>query len=375
MKLRSLPKIALLLSIQPLAVFASPFAQTNLVSNVPGLAANLDPNLKNPWGISHSATSPFWVSNQGSNNSTLYNAASVPQALIVTVPPTAPPPTGPTGQVSNSFGAGNFVENGAPANFIFATLAGSIDAWNASNGTTAAVVASTPGAVYTGLAIGTNGAANFLYAANFAGGHVDVFSSSFAPTTLAGSFVDPNLPAGYVPYNIQNVGGKLYVEYAQVDPITHEAAEGAGLGVVNVFDTNGNFLQRIHSGGQLNAPWGIAIAPAGFGEFGGDVLVGNFGDGTINAFDPITGNYVGTLKDSSGNPIVNDGLWALDFRAPGSGFDPNALFITAGINDEADGLFAEIQAVPEPAAMALFALGLLGVAGIARRRKRLGGIS
>ena len=370
MKLRSLPKIALLLSIQPLAVFASPFAQTNLVSNVPGLAANFDANLRNPWGVSHSATSPFWVSNQVSNNATLYNAASVPQALVVTVPPTAPPPTGPTGMVNNSFGAGNFVENGAPASFIFATLAGSIDAWNASNGTTAAVVASTPGAVYTGLAIGTNGTANFLYAANFGGGRIDVFNSSFAPTSPSGSFVDPNLPAGYVPYNIQNIGGKLYVEYAQVDPITHEAAEGAGLGVVNVFDTNGNFLQRIHSGGQLNAPWGIAIAPAGFGEFGGDVLVGNFGDGTINAFDPITGNYVGTLRDSSGNPIVNDGLWSLDFRANGSGFDPNALFITAGINDEADGLFAEIRAVPEPAAMALFALGLLGVAGIARRRKR-----
>jgi uncharacterized protein (TIGR03118 family) len=370
MKLRSLPKIALLLSIQPLAVFASPFAQTNLVSNIPGLAANFDPNLKNPWGVSHTATSPVWVSNQASNNATLYNAASIPQALVVTVPPTAPPPTGPTGQVQNSFGGTNFVENGAAATFIFATLAGSIDAWNASNGTTAAVVHTTPGAVYTGLAIGSNASGNFLYAANFAGGRIDAFSSTFAPTSLAGSFVDPNLPAGYVPYNIQNIGGKLYVEYATVDPITHEAAEGAGIGVVDVFDTNGNFLQRIHSGGPLNAPWGIAIAPAGFGEFGGDILVGNFGDGTINAFDPITGNYVGTLRDSSGNPIVNDGLWSLDFRAVGSGFDPNALFITAGINDENDGLFAEIQAVPEPAAMALAALGFLGLAGIARRRRR-----
>lgn len=369
MKLHSLPKIALLFSFQSVAVFASPFAQTNLVSNVPGMAANFDANLKNPWGISHSATSPFWVSNQGSNNSTLYNAASVPQALIVSVPPTAPPPTGPTGQVNNSFGAGNFVENGAPSSFIFATLAGSIDAWNASNGTTAAIVATTPGAVYTGLAIGTNGTANFLYAANFAGGRIDVFNSSFAPTTLSGSFTDPNLPAGYVPYNVQNLGGKLYVQYAQVDPVTHEAAEGAGLGVVNVFDANGNFLQRLHNGGPLNAPWGIAIAPAGFGEFGGDVLVGNFGDGTINAFDPGNGNFLGTLKDSSGNPIVNEGLWALDFRAQGSGFDPNALFITAGINDEADGLFAEIQAVPEPGAIALTALGFLALTGIVRRRK------
>ena len=137
------------------------------------------------------------------------------------------------------------------------------------------------------------------------------------PRLSSGSFTDPNLPAGYVPYNVQSLGGKLYVQYAQVDPVTHEAAEGAGLGVVDVFDANGNFLQRLHNGGPLNAPWGIAIAPAGFGEFGGDVLVGNFGDGTINAFDPGNGNFLGTLKDSSGNPIVNEGLWALDFRRSG----------------------------------------------------------
>src|SRR6185437_5859696 len=369
MQPRSLLKIALLLPLQSLIVFGSPFAQTNLVSNVPGLSTFTDPNLRNPWGLSHSATSPFWISNQASNNTTLYSATNfAPQALVVSVGPTSPPPTGPTGQVFAGI-ADNFVENGAPANFIFATLAGSIDAWNGSNGTTAVIVANTPGAVYTGLAIGNNGSGNFLYAANFAAGHIDVFNSSFASASVSGGFTDPNLPAGYVPYNIQNVGGKLYVQYSQVDPNTHEAAVGAGLGVVNVFDANGNFLQRLHNGGPLNAPWGIAIAPAGFGEFGGDVLVGNFGDGTINAFDPGNGNFLGTLKDSSGNPIVNEGLWALDFRAQGSGFDPNALFITAGINDEADGLFAEIKAVPEPGAIALTALGFLALTGIVRRRK------
>lgn len=369
MKLNSLPKIALLFSAQSFIVFASPFAQTNLVSNVPGLAANFDANLKNPWGMSFSGTSPIWVSNQGSNNATLYTGAGVPQALVVTVPPTSPPPTGPTGQVFNSAGAGNFLSpaNGMASNFIFATLAGSIDAWNGSNGTTASVVATTPGAVYTGLAIGNNGSGNFLYAANFGGGHIDVFNSTFAPTTLAGSFVDPNLPAGYVPYNIQNVGGKLYVQYATVDPTTHEAAKGAGLGVVDTFDLNGNFLQRLTANGSLNAPWGIAIAPAGFGEFGGDVLVGNFGDGKINAFDPANGNWLGVLTDSSGNPIVNDGLWGIAFG--NSSANPNALYFNAGIHDEADGLFGEIQAVPEPAAMALVAMGFLGLAGIARRRR------
>jgi uncharacterized protein (TIGR03118 family) len=369
MQLRSLSKIALLFSAQSLVLLASPFGQTNLVSNVPGLAATLDANLKNPWGMSFSGTSPIWVSNQGSNNSTLYTGTGVPQALVVTVPPTSPPPTGPTGTVFNSAGAGNFLSpaNGAASNFIFATLAGSIDAWNGSNGTTASVVASTAGAVYTGLAIGNNGSNNFLYAANFAGGRIDVFNSSFAPTTLAGSFTDPNLPAGYVPYNVQNLNGKLYVEYATVNPVTHEAAVGAGLGIVDLFDANGNFLQRLASNGSLNAPWGIAIAPAGFGEFGGDVLVGNFGDGKINAFNPVSGNWLGVLTDSSGNPIVNDGLWGIAFG--NSSANPNALYFSAGINDEADGLFGEIQAVPEPAAAALLGLGCLGMAVIARRRR------
>jgi uncharacterized protein (TIGR03118 family) len=365
MKLSSLGKIALLFSAQSLVVFASPFAQTNLVSNVPGLAANFDTNLKNPWGMAFSGTSPIWVADNDTSMATVYSGAGVPNAsLIVAVP------RFPTGTVFNSAGTGNFASpvNGVASNFIFATLAGSIDAWNGSNGTTASIVATTPGAVYTGLAIGSNASGNFLYAANFAGGHIDVFNSSFALTSLAGSFTDPNLPAGYVPDNVQNLGGKLYVQYAQPDPVTHEAAIGAGLGVVDVFDTSGNFLQRLAANGSLNAPWGIAIAPAGFGEFGGDILVGNFGDGKINAFDPANGNWLGVLTDSSGNPLVNDGLWAIAFG--NSSANPNALYFNAGIHDEADGLFGEIQAVPEPAAMALVAMGFLGLVGITRRRRR-----
>lgn len=365
MQLRSLSKIALLLPLQSLIILASPFAQTNLVSNVPGLATFTDPNLKNPWGMAFSGASPIWVADNDTNKATVYNGAGVPNAsLIVTVPGF------PTGTVFNSAGAGNFPSpsNGAASNFIFATLAGSIVAWNGANGATASIVASTPNAVYTGLAIGNNGSGNFLYAANFASGHIDVFNSSFGSATVSGSFTDPNLPAGYAPYNVQNLGGKLYVQYAQPDPVTHESMEGAGLGIVDVFDTNGNLLQRLVSnGGALNAPWGIAVAPAGFGEFGGDVLVGNFGDGKINAFDPGNGNWLGVLTDSSGNPIVNDGLWAIAFG--NSSANPNALYFNAGINDEADGLFGEIQAVPEPAAMALVALGFLGFAGIVRRRR------
>jgi len=373
MKLSSLGKIAVLFSAQSFVVFASPFAQTNLVSNVPGLATNFDANLKNPWGMAFSGNSPIWVSDQAADKATVYSGAGVPNAsLIVTIPPPPPAvtgPNGPTGAVFNTAGAGNFLSpaNGLASNFIFATLAGSIDAWNGSNGMTASIVATTPGAVYTGLAIGSNASGNFLYAANFAAGRIDVFNSSFGTASLPGSFTDPNLPAGYVPYNVQNLNGKLYVQYSTVDPVTHEAAAGAGLGIVDVFDTNGNLLQRVASNGSLNAPWGIAIAPAGFGEFGGDVLVGNFGDGKINAFDPANGNWLGVLTDSSGNAIVNDGLWAIAFG--NSSANPNALYFNAGIHDEADGLFGEIQAVPEPGAMALVGLGFLGLVGIARRRR------
>jgi uncharacterized protein (TIGR03118 family) len=256
------------------------------------------------------------------------------------------------------------------SNFIFATLAGSIVAWNGSNGATASVVASTPNAVYTGLAIGNNGSGNFLYAANFASGHIDVFNSSFGAGTVSGSFTDPNLPAGYAPYNVQAISGKLYVQYAQPDPVTHESKEGAGLGIVNVFDTNGNLLQRLVSnGGALNAPWGIAVAPAGFGEFGGDVLVGNFGDGTINAFNPANGNWLGVLTDSSGNPIVNDGLWAIAFG--NSSANPNALYFNAGIGDEAHGLFARLDPVPEPAEWALLTAGFALAGWRTRRRASL----
>ncbi|HMF74122.1 MAG TPA: TIGR03118 family protein [Bryobacteraceae bacterium] len=358
-----------MISVAPL--FAGSFTQTNLVSNIPGLAPVTDPNLVNPWGISASATSPFWVSNQGTSTSTLYSGTGVKSPLTVTVPPTGAPPTGPTGQVFNSAGAGNFLDpnNNAPASFIFATLAGSIDVWNNSNGTTAVVVAPPSGGAYTGLALANNAGANLLYAANFVpGGGIHVFNSSFAATTLGGSFTDPNLPAGYSPYNIQNLNGKLYVEYAKIDPVTHRAAVGAGLGYVNVFDTNGNLLQRLASNGPLDAPWGIAVAPAGFGSFANDLLVGNFGDGTINAFDPITGNWLGSLTDPFGNPIVNSGLWGIQFG--NSSADPNALYFAAGINNETDGLFGLIQATPEPAAAGLVALGVLGMLGYARRRSR-----
>ena len=339
------------------------FIQTNLASDISGLAANFDPNLKNPWGMSFSGSSPLWVSDQGAGVSTLYSGAGVPVSLVVTVPPTTGAPIGPTGQVFNSTTA--FIEgDGTKASFIFDTLAGTIDAWNSGNGTTAQVMDTTTGAL-TGLAL--DPASQHLYAANFATGAIDVYNSSFSPTTVSGGFVDPNALAGYSPYNIQLVNGELYVEYDLVNPTTHQPQAGAGLGYVDVFDTNGNFVQRLATGGSLNAPWGVTQAPAGFGGFGGDILIGNFGNGEINAFNPVSGAFAGTITDAAGNPIVNSDLWAIEFPAGGPGVNPNALYFTAGINNQADGLFGSIT-TPEPGTLAA---GLAALALLLKRRHKL----
>lgn len=342
----------------PLSAAPVGFGQTNLTSNIPGLAANLDVNLRNPWGMSYSATSPFWVSDQVTGVSTLYNGAGAPQTLVVTVPASGfPPPNGPTGQVFVG-GQGFVTDAGANASFVFASLQGTISAWNA--GTTAIVQYISPNqAVYTGLAV----AGTQLYAADAANGRIDVFNNTFDPTSVAGSFVDPLVPSGFVPYNIQNINGRLYVEYFQ------RFQPG---GYIGVFDANGNFLQHI-SDPHLNAPWGVALAPAGFGDFANALLIGNFGDGTINAFDPITGAYRGTIADGLGHPIVNDGLWAIGFRAPGGAFDPNSLYFTAGINGENDGLFGAIRPVPEPMTLGLMTAGLGMLRLTRRRRTRRGG--
>jgi uncharacterized protein (TIGR03118 family) len=339
------------------------YVQTNLASDINGLAANTDTNLKNPWGMSFAPTSPFWVSDQVTGKSTLYNGAGVAQGLIVTTPPA------PTGQVFNSSSSFN-LPTGGKALFIFDSLSGTISGWNGAQGTTAFTeFTATDGAAFTGLANGSNGSGDFLYAADFANRRIDVFNGNFALTTLAGSFTDPNLPAGYSPYNIQAVGGKLYVEYDMVDPTTHRPATTANTGIVDIFDTNGNLLQRLVTNTHLDSPWGITQAPSTFGSFGGDILVGNFGDGSISAFDPTSGAFLGTLASLSGT-IVNSGLWALNFRAPGSGFDPNALFFNAGINNEADGLFGEVTvATPEPSTLVLLGMGLGGF-GLLRRRTR-----
>jgi uncharacterized protein (TIGR03118 family) len=340
------------------------FVQTNLVSNVSGLAQVTDANLKNPWGVSFSATSPFWVSNQGTNTSTLYavtpSGTVTINSRVVGIPTNPTPPNGPTGQVQNSttsFPVATGPTTTAPASFIFANLNGTIDGWNAAGdtgGLNAVVEATTPGAVYTGLALASTALGDFLYAANDAGtGSIDVFDGTWAPVTLGmngfGTFSDPLLPTGLnlVPFNVMNLGGQIYVAYAPSGRANQTGAT-EGQGAVAIFDTSGNFLRQLVVGSKLASPWGLALAPATFGPFGGDLLVGNFAynHSEINAFNPTTGAYAGTLTDANGNTIQNQALWSINFGRGGSNGSPNTLYFAAGIHAEADGLFGQIQAAP-----------------------------
>ncbi len=350
---------------------AATYIQTDLVSDISGLAELTDPNLENPWGVSHLTGSPFWVWNQLTNTATLYTVnftTAVPVPLTVGIP-TISPPQGPTGQVANSGSGFNVTGTSKPALFIFANLNGTISAWNGSAGTTAVTEATTAGASYTGLAI--NSAGDMLYAANGTTGKIDVFNGSFAPTTVPGGFVDPSLPAGDVPFNVQDVGGKVYVTYA---PAGHPAqtTATAGMGLVDVFDESGNLLQRLVTGGNLAAPWGVALAPMSFGKLGGDLLVGNFSyvDSEINAYNPTTGMWEGTINVNLGAGDSPGGLWALTFGGGGKDGDPNVLYFTDGINSEHDGLFAALTSVPEPSSWAMMLLGFGGLALFAARRRR-----
>ncbi|HME23005.1 MAG TPA: TIGR03118 family protein [Acetobacteraceae bacterium] len=355
------------------------YQQTDLVSDIPGVAEFTDPNLVNPWGMSSSATSPIWVSDNGTGVATVYRGngqavqVGTPPAPFVTIPDGAP-----TGQV---FNPNPSPTNFGGAHFIFASENGAIDAWSGPGTAAVSNKGATTLDVYKGLALGTSSSGNTLYAANFRTGKIDTFNSSFAPVTLSGNFTDPNVPAGYAPFGIQNIGGKLYVTYALQDAAKHDDVRGPGNGFVDVFDLDGNpagpvpgsprLIDYVPLTGVLNSPWGLAVAPAGFGNFGGDLLVGNFGDGTINAFDPSTGTFLGTLDDASGNPIVIPGLWGLLFGNGGNGGATDQLFFSAGIpgpggNVEDNGLFGFL-AIPEPST---FALLIPAMALLALRRRR-----
>ncbi len=315
---------------------ANVYTKRNLVSDIPGVARITDPNLVNPWGLSAGPATPLWVSDNGTDVSTLYSGA-IRRSIPVTLPLVVGIPGGaPTGTVFNP--TSGFKVGGAPAHFIFASEAGLITAWNA--GTQAQTVATTPGASYKGLAIAAKGNAAFLYAANFHTGAIDVFDQSFAPVVHPGSFVDPNLPAGFAPFNVQELAGRIVVSYAKQGPTGDDVA-GPGNGYVDVFDTSGHMIRRLISQGELNSPWGLVLAPRHFGAFSGDLLVGNFGDGNINAYDPRTGSFKGKLMNRDANVIGINGLWALRF---GNGVigTPQTLLFSAGIGDEDHGLLGEI---------------------------------
>jgi uncharacterized protein (TIGR03118 family) len=341
---------------------ANQFAQHNLVSDLQGSADRVDPALVNPWGIVASSTSPFWLSDNASGLSTLYNGSGGPIALKVAIPtPAANAGGAATGVIFNGTSFFNAAP-GKPASFIFATEDGTIAGWNQQVDSTHAVILvdrSASGAVYKGLAMATRSEGPLLYAANFNSGAIDVFDGNLNPVNLPGVFQDSSIPAGFAPFNIQNLGGTLYVTYAKQNPQKHADVAGMGNGYVDIYDLNGLLLQRLVAGGSLNSPWGLAIAPAGFGDFGAALLVGNFGSGAINAYDLTTGNLLGQLQDVKGNVIKITGLWGLSFgNGSGSG-DTNTLYFAAGIPGPSDpveshGLFGAIQGAPAVGSTGVF---------------------
>jgi uncharacterized protein (TIGR03118 family) len=351
----------------------SVYVQTNLISSQPGIAPNTNADLQNAWGIAFPPAGAFWVNSNNTGLSFLVDGTGAPIAALphVTIPLPTPTrgdnnPNGtsaPTGIFWN--GTSGFVvpADKAAAAFVFDTEDGTIVGWNGALGTTASIVVDNShvgpdnGAVYKGLAFGVNVHGSYLFAANFRAGTIDVYDSTFTavlldgavpnpsnPTNIDGRFTDPNPLPGFAPHGIHNINGDLYVAYARQDAPAHDDVAGPGNGFVDIFDTDGHFLRRFASRGALNAPWGVALAPSGFGQFAGDILVGNFGDGRINVYDK-DGEFISQLEDPSGHPITIDGLWALNFGG-GIRSSPDALYFSAGPNGGSDGLFGTITAQP-----------------------------
>ena len=351
----------------------SAYLQTNLISSQPGIAPNTNADLQNAWGIAFPPGGPFWVNSNNTGLSFLVDGTGAPIAALPQVTIPLPTPTrgdnnpngtsAPTGIFWN--GTSGFVvpADKAAAAFVFDTEDGTIVGWNGSLGTTASIVVDNSnvgpdnGAVYKGLDFGVNVHGSYLFAANFRAGTIDVYDSTFTavlldgavpnpsnPTNIDGRFTDPDPLPGFAPHGIHNINGDLYVAYAKQDAPAHDDVAGSGNGFVDIFDTDGHFLRRFASRGALNAPWGVALAPAGFGQFAGDILVGNFGDGRINVYDK-NGNFISQLEDPSGHPITIDGLWALNFGG-GIRSSPDTLYFSAGPNGGSDGLFGTITAQP-----------------------------
>jgi uncharacterized protein (TIGR03118 family) len=351
---------------------AAGFTDTALVSSgktVTAAAKTIDANLQNPWGLAVGPNMPFWIADNNNNLSTLYSGIGANETQSVTGSPNmgvvfpasaAGEPANPTGQVYN--GDGGFLiptnQGQESALFIFDGESGTIVAWASDSGATAftayddGVTSGANHAVYKGLAIAMVDNATFLYATDLHNNKVDVFDTHFAkPAAMQGKFIDPNIPAGFAPFGIQALNGNLYVTFAQQDAAKHDETTGAGLGYVDVFDFSGNLVSRFASGGPLNAPWGIAIAPIGFGSLQGNVLIGNLGDGTINIFAPngtALANFEGPMMSTSGQPIALPGLWSLVFGNGDADKPVTTLFYTAGLADQTDGIFGGITLTTNP---------------------------
>ena len=337
------------------------YVQTNLTSNQSGQAPVTDTNLVNAWGLSRSSGSPWWVTDNGTGLSTLYDGTGATQGLVVTIPPADVnvSSTGtPTGTIFN--GTTDFaIAPGKPAVFLFATEDGTISGWNPGVAPTAAVIAvnETKRAVFKGLTMAqasVNGAplANYLYVANFKSGRVEVFDTSFnrvPAIELMMQRVYSSIPHGFAPFNVQNIGGNIYVTYAKQDSARHDEVDGAGLGAVEVFHPDGVLTQILQPGPWFNAPWGVVLASGDFGAFSHDVLIGNFGSGEILAFEPIRGSFKGKLRLANGDPIQIPGLWGISFGNGGKAGSATALYFASGPNGEQDGLLGMLTPVQNTA--------------------------
>ena len=328
------------------------FKVTKLASDVPGLAQTTDANLKNTWGLARSDTSPWWIANNGTSSTSVYTGDGTLVQIGGQNAQTVPgDPTGAVfSGIDGQFKVGTTSDpTPKTSRFIFDSEDGTISAWRGAPD--ALVTVTVPDAVFKGLAISNGSSGPRLYATDFAQepGHsrVDVFDGSWNPVNTPGAFVDPKLPKHYGPFGIQTIGDRVFVTYAKQVRGSDDEAHGRGLGIVDAYNLDGKFLRRVAQHGQLNAPWGLAWAPASFGRFGGDLLVGNFGDGQINAYKEMRNGrfeHRGTLHAAKHGKLSIDGLWALEFGNAGSNGDPNTLYFTAAINDEADGLFGTITA-------------------------------
>ena len=336
------------------------YAQHNILSDGSVPADHTDTNVVNAWGLVAGPTTPWWIADNGTGKTTLFNIGTGTIVATFIVPGAGGAQGNPTGLVFNG-GTGFVVNNGvgspAPARFIFSSEDGTLSAFKGAPIVTVVPNANAPahGAIYKGLAIDSATAGQFLYATDFHNAKVDIFDSSFHLLSIPGAFTDPNLPAGFAPFGIQNINGTIYVTYALQDEDAEDDVAGPGNGYVDAYDTAGNFIRRVASAGELNSPWGLALAPDNFGRFSGDLLVGNFGDGRIHAFDPNqlteTGEFeaVGLMHSAAGRPVQIDGLWALQFGHGAAANGPtNTLFFTAGPDDENHGLFGSLVNVQPP---------------------------